>query len=307
MNNLAPIVLIVYNRPEHTRKTVEALQKNALAKDSELFVFSDAPKNEMTAESVRQVREYIHKISGFKNVHIVEREKNLGVDPSILDAVNTMFEKYDKIIRVEDDIVTVPNFLQFMNKALDVFENDDRIWGISGFTPLIKIPQNYDKEILLMPRDSSWGDGTWKNRWNAVDFNIKIDYETVVGNPQIKKIIGGAGEDILGTIHKYPNTYDIPIHYYMRMNNKYTVCPTYSLVKNIGTDGTGEHFTIKQKRYDIILQNNITPIKINADIEPDEYILKQLRKYFTKPLWRKILIFLAQKTGVYNFLLKKLG
>ena len=118
LDDLAPIVLFVYNRPDHTRQTVEALQKNELAIDSELFIYSDATKNENAEQKVNEVREYIKNINGFKKVTIVEREKNWGLANSIIDGVTKIVNEYGKIIVLEDDLVTSPYFLKFMNWAL---------------------------------------------------------------------------------------------------------------------------------------------------------------------------------------------
>ena len=116
--DLAPIVLFVYNRPDHTRQTVEALQKNELAVDSELFIYSDAAKNENAEQKVNEVREYIKSIDGFKKITIIEREKNWGLANSIIDGVTNIVNEYEKIIVLEDDLVTSPYFLRFMNSSL---------------------------------------------------------------------------------------------------------------------------------------------------------------------------------------------
>src|SRR3989339_698479 len=130
---LSPIVLFVYNRLEHTRKTIEALQKNELAKDSELFLYSDGPKNEENIKKVNEVRKYINSIDGFKKVKIVEREINFGLARSIIAGVTDIVNKYGKIIVLEDDIVTSPYFLTFMNDALCLYENEEKVMHISGY------------------------------------------------------------------------------------------------------------------------------------------------------------------------------
>jgi GT2 family glycosyltransferase len=118
MKKQAPIALFVYNRPWHTRQTVEALKKNELASESELFIYSDAPKNGKAKEKVKEVREYIKTIDGFKKVTIIERENNWGLADSIIDGVTKIVNEYGKIIVLEDDLVTSPYFLKFMNEAL---------------------------------------------------------------------------------------------------------------------------------------------------------------------------------------------
>ena len=119
---LAPIVIFVYNRPNHTRQTVEALRKNELANESELFIYADAPKNENAVVKVNEVREYIKSVDGFKKVTIIHREKNWGLANSIIDGVTKIVNEYGKIIVLEDDLITSPNFLSFTNQALDFYE-----------------------------------------------------------------------------------------------------------------------------------------------------------------------------------------
>ncbi|MDR3057781.1 MAG: glycosyltransferase [Prevotella sp.] len=125
MQKLAPIVLFVYNRPMHTMQTLEALSENLLADDSELIIFSDAPKNISVADDVEKVRSYIKTVHGFKSVTIIERDTNWGLAASIIDGVTEIVDRYGKVIVLEDDIVTSPYFLKFMNGALDFYESGD--------------------------------------------------------------------------------------------------------------------------------------------------------------------------------------
>ena len=192
-----------------------------------------------------------------------------------------------------------------MNNALNVFENDKRIWSVSGYTPPVKFPKDYDRDIYLLPRSVAWGFGTWADRWNAVDFNRKTDYKSIVNDPQKKKIICSAGEDILGTIQKHPNSYGIPIYYYMRMNDKYSVVPTRSLVQNIGCDSTGEHFTRQTNKYSVELYHG--EIRIDTAVEPSPAIIGEIKKFYSKPWYRKAAIYAVKKLGMYDFLLKRFG
>ena len=127
INKLAPIALFVYNRPDHARRTIEALRANILANESDLIVFSDAPKPETQVEKVVEVRQYIRQIVGFRSVTIVERESNFGLARSIVDGVTTTLKKYGRIIVLEDDMVTSPYFLTYMNEALEKYAEDDRV------------------------------------------------------------------------------------------------------------------------------------------------------------------------------------
>ena len=147
--NNAPIVLFVYNRPWHTRQTVESLQKNKMANESELFIYSDAAKNDEAKEKVNEVREYIKSIDGFNKVTIIEREKNWGLANSIIDGVTKIVNEYGKIIVLEDDLVTSPYFLRFMNEALEVYrdENNTKSWPSSQIlfqsSTLVRLGTNF--------------------------------------------------------------------------------------------------------------------------------------------------------------------
>jgi hypothetical protein len=301
---LAPIVCFVYNRPWHTRQVIEALQRNTLAKDSELFIFSDAPKNEATTDKVYEVRKYLTGITGFKKIHISENKENIGGNLYIKPGVSEVIAEYGKVIIVEDDIVTAPLFLKYLNEALNAFENNEKIWSIAGYVPPFKIPSSYVKDILLSPRFSSWGWGIWKDRWESVDWD-KVGADIILKDSLIKKSFCRGGEDLYNTLVKFPEIWDIAVYHTQWKLNKMTVYPRYSLVKNIGTDGTGVHFKSKYIKYDVELQNK--EIKINRYIQPDEKILRAMKKFYAKSWYRKSMIFVAKKLGVYDFLLKHFG
>src|SRR5688572_7223408 len=118
---LAPVALFVYNRPWHTRQTVKALQNNFLADETELFIFSDGPKNDDSKAAVQEVRDYLKTIEQFKNITIIEQEKNLGLANSIISGVTEIVNKYGKIIVIEDDLISSRYFLKYMNDALDKY------------------------------------------------------------------------------------------------------------------------------------------------------------------------------------------
>ena len=159
---LSPIILFVYNRPEHVQKCITSLLANDLAKESDLYIYSDAPKNEEAQEAVLQVREYIHTIRGFKNITIVERERNWGLANSIIDGVTNLTQKYGKVIVLEDDLVVAPYFLQFMNDALEIYKDEPRVGHIQAcdFTQDATLPDTF-----LIKWTGSWGWATWERAW----------------------------------------------------------------------------------------------------------------------------------------------
>ena len=286
---LAPIILFVYNRPWHTQHTVEALQKNELAAESELFIFADGPKANATEEQkekIRQLREYIHKISGFKSVTICEKDTNHGLANSVISGATEIINKFGKAIVVEDDLVTSRYFLKFMNEALDFFENDERIFSVSGYNAPIntlKIPKNYKKDIYLSYRHGSWGWGTWKNRWSTVDWEV-TDFKEFSENTELQKAFNRSGADMSGMLKAQMegkiDSWAIRFDYSLFKQNKFNIRPVKSLVTNVGLDSSGTHTGADEKLITTLDDSWLPKIE---EVEPDKTILKNFRKVFDPP------------------------
>ena len=254
---LAPIVLFVYNRPWHTQQTVEALQKNELATESDLYIFADGPKENATEEQkekINQVREYIHQITGFKQVIISESEQNIGCADSIITGNSSVLKEHEKIIVVEDDIVTSRYFLRFMNEALDFFEKDERIFSVSGYnfsTSVMPIPSSYKKDIYLSYRHGSTGWGTWIDRWNNVDWEI-TDFKEFLNNPKLQKAFNRGGSDLSDMLKAQMegkiDAWDIRLDYSIFKQNKFNVRPIKSLTRHIGSDKSGTHSSVADEK-----------------------------------------------------------
>lgn len=241
-NNFAPIVLFVYNRPDHTKQTIEALQKNELASDSELFIYSDEAKNEIARKGVNEVRSYLDQITGFKKITVIKRDKNWGLADSIIDGVTKIVNEYGKIIVLEDDLVTSPFFLKFMNESLEFYKNEKKVWHISGWTYPIQTTDMDD--TFLWRTMNCWGWATWTDRWQHYEKNIdkainefsKYDIKRFnlddVQNFWIQVILNKKGEI---------NTW--AIFWYITIFKKDGLClnPSQTFVENIGHDGSGVH------------------------------------------------------------------
>ena len=165
-NQFAPIALFAYNRPWHLRQTVEALLKNSGAGQSNLFIFSDGPKNGKTVEIVEEVRQYIKTITGFKSLTIIERHENYGLGKSIIDGVTVVCDKYNKVIVLEDDLVTSNFFLKFMNDGLKWYESEERVASVHGYMYPVKqaLPQ-----IFFVRGADCLGWATWKRAWDLFE------------------------------------------------------------------------------------------------------------------------------------------
>jgi len=239
---LTPLVLFVYNRPWHTRQTVEALQKNELASESDLFIFSDGIKRAEHAEAVREVRDYIHSIDGFKSVTITERDKNFGLSRSIIAGVNEIINRFGKAIVLEDDLVTSPYFLRYMNDALTLYQDESQVASIHGYVYPIK---DVVPETFFIKGADCWGWGTWKRAWDIFEADGNKLLQEIYDKQLAKEFdFGGtypytkmlqdqiAGNNDSWAIRWYASAF---------LRHMLTLYPAKSLVKNIGLDSSGTH------------------------------------------------------------------
>lgn len=164
----APILLFVYNRPEHTHRCIESLLKNTLASESNLFIYADGVKDSTQQEAVNKVRNYIRTIQGFKQITLIERSENWGLARNIIDGVTTQVNRYGKVIVLEDDLVVAPYFLQFMNEALEVYKDEPKVGHIQAcdFTQDTTLPDTF-----LIKWTGSWGWATWDRAWKHFNPN----------------------------------------------------------------------------------------------------------------------------------------
>lgn len=275
----APIALFTYNRADHTRKAVESLLQNAEAKDSDLFIFSDGPKNEKTVRGVADNREYIHTVTGFKTVTIVEREKNWGLANSLIAGITDVINKYGRVIVVEDDLILSPYFLKFMNDGLEKYKDDDRVGTITGFVPPIeeKLP-----ETFFLTYFQCWGWATWKRAWDL----LETDARPLLKGLRFKR----KKFDVGGGVCNYGNLYCQKVglvdSWYLRyyaslfLKGKLSLYPGRSVATNEGLDGSGTHCGAELKR-SFEAHNSQTPIKVNdVEVIEDLQVYRIFKKYF---------------------------
>jgi hypothetical protein len=275
----SPIVLFVYNRPWHTRQTVEALQKNPLAAQSDLFIYSDGPKKFDQTENVREVREYIRTVTGFLSVSVIERDDNLGLANSIITGVTEIVNRFGRIIVLEDDMVTSPYFLRYMNEALDKYEKEERVISIHAYTYPVKgaLP-----ETFFLRGADCWGWATWKRGWSLFE-------------PDGNKLLAKIHKKNLQQLFDYNGSYRFTkmlkdqiaglndswaIRWYASafLNERLTLYPGRSLVQNIGTDQSGSHCGNTNV---FVSDAAITPVVITPiSIEEISKVRKTFESYF---------------------------
>lgn len=240
-SSTAPIALFVYNRPLHTEKTVQALKTNVGAAESELFVFSDGPASQSAVESVNAVRTFIRTIDSFKAVHIIERAENFGLAKSIMSGVSQLCASHGRVIVLEDDLVTSPYFLKFMNDALELYAHTPEVLHVSGSTYPIR--HNLKSTSFFLHVPLCWGWATWDRAWKSFsrDFSLMERFD--------KKMIRRFNFE---NTHPYwqqlelnksgkLNTWFVFWYAILFLQKRLALFPSYSMIENIGWDGSGTH------------------------------------------------------------------
>jgi len=293
---LAPIVLFVYNRPRHTEQTLKALAANDLANRSELFIYADGPKTGASTETLAQIEEVraiIRKERSFARVNIVESEVNLGLANSVMKGVTAVVNKYNKVIVLEDDLVTHPFFLTYMNHYLDVYENEEQVISIYGY--MYPVKKKMDAPFFVRGADC-WGWATWKRGWDLFE-------------PDGRRLLNRLENQHLLREFNFNNSYDFTsllkaqiegqvdswaIRWYASafLSNKLTLYPPVSLVENIGSDGSGTH------------QDNIDTTKNTMHF--DSFELKTVNVLEDKSKKKQIELYFRGDTAPLKSAIKKL-
>ena len=279
MYDFSPVVLFTFNRPNHTKRTIEALKKNIGADRTRLIVFSDAPGNETDTETVSQVRQYIGSISApFTDVQIIMRDKNMGLANSVISGVTDTVDKFGKVIVLEDDMETSPFFLKYMNEALSLYENEEKVISIHAY--LYPLKNMLSDTFFLMGADC-WGWGTWKRGWKLFNPDANYLLQQLTEKGLIRRFdFEGAkpySEMLKNQINGKVDSWAVRWYASALLAGKLTLYPGKSLVRNIGNDASGSH-SISSKIYDVDLypgKIEITDIPLAED--KDAY--KQFRKY----------------------------
>ena len=291
---LAPIVLFVYNRLNHTRQTLEALQKNDLASKSKLIIYSDSAKNKNDLKKVAKVREYIKNIDGFKQIIIRKTKENIGLANSIINGVTKVVNEHGKIIVLEDDLVTSRFFLRFMNEALEAYKDEPRVASINGYIfPIKNLP-----ETFFIKGADCRGWATWSNKWSIfksdakklldsvkkknvereINFNYAYNYTEMLKD-QIK------GKNDSWAIRWYVSAF---------LKNMMTLYPGQSYVQNIGFDNEGTHTKTKTVLFKTNLVNRFkfSKIAVNEDFvsrKKIENFFKSIKMSFIEKIKSKII------------------
>lgn len=238
----APILIFAYNRPVHLRRTVDSLRQNHLAGDSDLFVFSDGPRTREDQEKIREIREYLGALKGFKTVTVREAESNMGLAKSIISGVTEVVNSSGTVIVLEDDMVTSPWFLTYMNDGLDLYRDDERVAGIHAYA--YPVSGSLPETFFLKGADC-WGWATWSRAWRLFNTDGKALLSDLKNAGLLERLdFDGAfpyQKMLKAQVAGRNDSWAIRWYASALLAGKLTLYPGRTLIDNIGHDNSGSH------------------------------------------------------------------
>ena len=285
MSSCAPIALFVYNRPSHTADTLNYLRQNPESRETDLIVFSDGPRWPAQESNVAEVRALISKVTGFRSVAIVQRPSNWGLARSVISGVTEVLERFGRAIVLEDDMITSPQFLRYMNAALDRFESENRVGSVHAYMfPIEGLP-----DFFFMKGGDCWGWGTWQDRWRLFEPDGRLllqrlkqagllnEFDRTGGDSMVRMLV----DQICGK----NSSWYIRWHASLFLNGKLTLQPGRSFIHNIGVDNSGTHGGATN-RFDVIPQASFTGLPI-LDVVENRVAVEQIHTFCHGPRNRR--------------------
>lgn len=283
----APVALFVYNRLDHTRKTVEALLKNAEAGETVLYVFSDGGKDAASWKKVEAVRRYLRSVSGFRRVILVERPENYYLERNLIEGITQVLDTHGRIIVLEDDIVTGPGFLSYMNQLLDLYRDEQQVMHLTGFNYFnMESPTGFVFTQFM----SCWGWATWHDRWQYFrHFTSREEALEGLSSDDCYRIQFGDRFTCLKTLDYRPIPWDICWYLAIYRHQGLCVTPVETLVYNAGLYSGTHHARwgrlFGKFRYDRPVSQRLLPVSWLPPAR-NEQVEQQYRDYFAEPVMR---------------------
>jgi hypothetical protein len=279
----APIAIFVYKRPDHTRRTIEALVQCPEFAESPLYVFCDGAKKPEDQAAINETRAVVRSIVG--EATMIEAVQNQGLANSIIAGVSKLLDEFDRVIVLEDDLVVSPRFLSYMNAALETYQNESLVMQVSGYMfPIKEIASQ--TEAIFLPLISCWGWGTWHRAWQYFDPDA-IGWEVLKTDSAMRSRFNldqayDYFEMIKTQMSGGADSWAIRWYWSVFRNNGYILYPPISHVDNIGLDGSGTHGSLTGEKFKQIDKNILTniedfPVRIHTNSHTLKLIQSSVR------------------------------
>lgn len=324
----APILIPTLCRYKHFIKCIESLKKNKLAINTDVYIALDYPKSEEHWEGYNKICEYLNNdFSEFKSFNIIKRNKNYGSRKNMDELYNYILQKYDRFIRTDDDTEFSVNFLEYINKCLSYYEDDEDVIAVTGYS--YPVYWNIDKDSNILKSNficPSWGTAFWRKKFIKIRTELESGYLISNFDNYLKirknnKLIDSKFIDYVNSVLCFKENNliswvtDISLGIYLTINNKYIIMPKLSKVRNNGFDGSGEYcFNIKKSNikskhiyasnYDYSSQtiDNENFFEVRPSLQENINDNKKLMNNFDKISKKQL-----QKAKIKIFLYKVLG
>lgn len=280
----APVVVFAYKRHEELMACIGSLEKCKGASQTPLYIFSDGARGEKDQVGVAKVREFIQTVKGFESVSYFFSPQNNGLGKSIIQGVNQVLESYPSVIVLEDDLVPSRNFLQFMNQGLGIYETNKKIFSITGYNYPFRIKNNEPYDTYFLPRPCSTGWGTWKDRWTAIDWEVK-DFAEFKKNREAVRDFNKAGSDIFNMLDRQQrgviDSWAVRWAYNQWKTGSLTAYATVSKIKNIGFSGDSSNTNIYNKYASKLDPGDKNNFQFPEHVGLDPFYHRQLLGFFS--------------------------
>lgn len=274
----SPIVIFGFNRPDAFKRMADSLKRNIGFDGHSIYVYIDGPRNSEDSPKINKVASIARELTP----NVVLSPENKGLGTSIINGVSEIISKHGKAIVLEDDLILMPGFLRYMETALQMYADDKRVFSICGYGLKINKPKRYVGDVYLCNRSSSWGWGTWADRWQSVDWNVG-DWDELTSSKRLQKAFNKGGSDMYGMLRDYMagrnKSWAIRFCYSQFRQEKYSVHPFRSLVANEGFGADATNCKQKYSRFRTELDNGVTDLVLPSRLEPNERVIKSSACY----------------------------
>ena len=279
IRNLSPVVIFAFNRLEHLKKTIKSLKKCKYSDNTNLIIYLDNYNIESDKQKVISIKNFIHKIKGFKKINLIQRKKNLGMSKNIILGVSQTLKKFKKGIFLEDDMILDKYFLEYMNYYLELYKNNKKVSSIHGYSyPTNKVLPEY----FFLKGADCWGWATWPRAWKLYSNDSKYLLNKIINKGLLKTFNFNNTYNYSGMLKKNlkKENSSWAINWYAScfLKNKLTLYPGKSLVHNFGNDLSGTNCK-ETDVFNVKLKNK--PVKLNqVTVLESENARKQFEDFF---------------------------
>ncbi len=282
-SNDIPVLLITYKRPKNTKKLINILLENKI---SNIFIYNNGPIDDRDLEDCKSTKDVVENYTkSYQNISALYKKKNTGLKYNIPEAIDWVFEKFDKVIILEDDCIPNNFFFLFCKQLLKKYENDLSIGQISGsnFINQRGYKRKNQDSYFFSKIINCWGWATWKNRWSNIHDIEMSNWPAIKKEKVIEKYFDNKkNSDYFNKIfnNNYPNNVIWDRAWFLTniIHKRLTIIPDKNLISNIGFDNKASG--PNPKKYNSLIHEKLNfplqhPKIIEADKDCDQFLIKE--------------------------------